>query len=201
MYTLVEGKIAVEIARSTIESHLGANKEPSPQAPERFNKKSGVFVTLKTNPDHDLRGCIGFPEPTVALIDALRDSAISAATRDPRFPPVRLPEMDNLLVEVSLLTSPEPVIVKNHKEYLKRIQVGRDGLIIQRGPRKGLLLPQVPVEQGWDIKTYLENLCWKAGIASDGWMDRLTTIWRFEGQVFSEKSPRGPVVQIPLKGC
>ena len=169
MYTLVEGEIAVKIARTTIESHLGANGGRGPQAPDRFNRKSGVFVTLKTHPGHDLRGCIGFPEPTASLIDALRDGAISAATRDPRFPPVKLSDMENLLVEVSLLTQPEPVIVKSHKEYLKRIKVGRDGLIIQRGPRKGLLLPQVPIEQGWDVKTYLENLCWKAGIAPDGW--------------------------------
>jgi uncharacterized protein (TIGR00296 family) len=198
MYSIEDGKLAVSIARKTIETYLKDKKTPDFKVPKHFNENSGVFVTLNSYPKHNLRGCIGYPEPHEPLINALVDSAINAATRDPRFPSVKLKEMDKLVVEVSLLTPPEPVEAKNPQDYLELIQIGRDGLIVEKGASRGLLLPQVPVEWKWDVDEFLSHTCMKAGLPADCWLHESTRFFKFSAVVFSEDKPRGKITQREL---
>ncbi len=195
-----EGEKAVDIARKTVDFYVSEGDRYEPKdVPKKFKEKMGVFVTLEKQPGNDLRGCIGYPEPIAPLIDALIDSAISAASRDPRFRPVRESELSHLTVEVSVLTPPEKIIVKKPEEYVKKIKVGRDGLIVKRGWYSGLLLPQVPVEWGWDEKEFLSQTCHKAGLPPDAWRDKGTEVQSFQGQVWCEEEPKGKIVRKELK--
>ena len=181
-----EGELLLKIARENIADYLNGAQYCIPSdLPEIFHEKLGVFVTLSIN--SNLRGCIGYPEPYMPLIDGLLDVSIAAAVEDPRFNPLSYDELKNIDVEVSVLTKPELVEVTSFNDYLEVLKVGRDGLIIENGYHRGLLLPQVPVEQKWDIKTFLENLCYKAGLTSDKWKDENTKIYSFQAQIFEEK--------------
>lgn len=193
-----EGRLAVEIARRRIESYLSGEKMELPPLPPSFKEKMGVFVTLNTYPGRELRGCIGYPEPVLPLIDALMDAAISAATRDPRFMPVKPREMDSIVVEVTLLTPPEEIRYSDPEELPGKIRIGRDGLIAQEGPFRGLLLPQVPVEWGWDAETFLDQTCIKAGIPPGDWREGRVRFFRFQGEIFAEETPRGEVKRVEL---
>ena len=192
-----DGEIAVRYARAVVENHVAGRAIPEFEFGEVFGKKMGAFVTLNTYPDKMLRGCIGIPEPIMALKDAIHESAVSA-TRDPRFPPLSKNEVDKIVVEVTALTPPQPIEVENPADYVKHIEVGRDGLIAERGFWRGLLLPQVPVEYGWDAGQFLSQTCVKAGLPPDAWMDGETKIYRFQGEVFSETEPYGEVKRIEL---
>ncbi|WP_457611869.1 TIGR00296 family protein, partial [Methanocaldococcus sp.] len=163
LLTLEEGTFAVRYARAVIESHLSGKELIVKDYPEIFNEKRGCFCTLHTYPERELRGCIGIPEPIMPLIEALREAALGSI-RDPRFPPVTLEEMDHIVIEVSILTPPQLIKVNHPREYLEKIKIGEDGLIIEYGPYRGLLLPQVPVEYGWDVEEFLAHLCLKAGL-------------------------------------
>jgi uncharacterized protein (TIGR00296 family) len=190
---LAEGRKLVEIARKTIEKWVREKKEYEPSDyPKEFNENAGVFATLHTYPGKELRGCIGFAEPLMPLIRALIQASISV-TRDPRFPPLSPGELDKVVVEVSVLTPPELMKVKSPRDYPEKIRIGRDGLMIERGPFRGLLLPQVPVEWKWDGKAFLENLCMKAGLSPDQWLEEGTKIYRFHSVIFAEERPGGPV--------
>jgi hypothetical protein len=200
MYSLKEGTLAVSIARRTVEGWVQGKKDQKPprDLPESFKRDSGVFVTLNTFPAKELRGCIGYPEPVMPLIEAIMDSARSASTRDPRFPPVTPRELDKIVVEVSLLTPPEQIHVKSPKEYLEVIKIGRDGLIADNGILRGLLLPQVPVEWKWTVHEFLDHTCNKAGLPMDAWTDPETKMYRFTAEIFDEVKPRGEIVARPL---
>lgn len=199
MYSSEDGKLAVSLARRAIEAFVQGKdfKEPR-DIPEKFKKKSGVFVTLSSFPDRELRGCIGYPEPIMPLIEALVDSACSAAARDPRFPPVSVRELGKIVVEVSLLTPPELIKVKDPKEYLQAIIIGRDGLIADNGFGRGLLLPQVPVEYDWSVHEFLDHTCMKAGLPAAAWTERSTNMYRFTAEIFDEVKPAGEVEPRPL---
>ncbi len=201
MYSLEEGTLAVSLARKVVEGWVQGNKKefkPPRELPGAFTRDSGVFVTLNTYPEKELRGCIGYPEPVMPLIDAIIDSARSAATRDPRFPPVTAKELDRIVVEVSLLTPPELIHVKSPKEYLEVIKIGRDGLIADNGILRGLLLPQVPIEWKWTVHEFLDHTCNKAGLPMDAWTDPETKMYRFTAEIFDEVKPRGEIVARPL---
>jgi uncharacterized protein len=189
-----EGEIAVRLARQAVEAEVRGTGEGRVDAPEAFREKRGVFVTLSQYPGHLLRGCIGFPEPIFSLASAILQAA-QHACHDPRFEDLGEGELDGIVVEVTVLTVPEELKVKDRKELPKVVQVGRDGLIVEQGPYRGLLLPQVPVEWGWDAEEFLGQTCMKAGMAPDMWLDRRTTLYRFEGEIFAEESPRGRVVR------
>jgi len=103
--------------------------------------------------------------------------------------------MKNIVVEVTVLTQPREIIVNNSKEYLKKIKIGRDGLIVRNSGRTGLLLPQVPVEWSWDVKEFLEHTCNKAGLSRDCWKNANTIFESFRGIIFHEVEPNGEVVQ------
>lgn len=192
MLSLDEGTLAVKTARIVIEEYVRTDRVPMVELPATFNDLSGVFVTLKVA--GDLRGCIGYPYPDLPLSKALVDAAVQAATQDPRFPRVRSAELDSIAVEVTLLSEPELLRVKPI-ERPKHIAIGRDGIIVEYGLYRGLLLPQVPVEQGWGPEEYLEYGCLKAGISPDMWVDEKTKVSTFQGQIFQEKAPRGEVVE------
>jgi uncharacterized protein (TIGR00296 family) len=150
---LKDGEFAVKFARKTIEMWVSERKTPvTPKVPKMFKEKSGVFTTLHTYPDHELRGCIGLPYPNKPLIEAIRESAVSV-TMDPRFPKLGEEELEKVIVEVSILTKPEKIKVKSPYEYLEKIKTGKDGLVIRNDAQAGLLLPQVSTEYGWNVKT------------------------------------------------
>ena len=198
MYSDEDGSLAVKIARTVVDCHVNKEKAPEFKVPEIFKKNSGVFVTLTTHPSDELRGCIGYPEPIMPLIDAIMDAAVSACSRDPRFPPVRQSELKHIRVETSLLTPPEEVRVSRPKEYVSKVKVGDDGLIVQRSWARGLLLPQVPVEWGWDAEEFLSQTCIKAGLMPDAWLQEGTKIFKFQAEVFSESKPGGEVKRRKL---
>ncbi|MEM2538561.1 MAG: TIGR00296 family protein [Candidatus Methanomethylicia archaeon] len=135
--SLEEGKLLVKLARNAVEEYLKTRKRI--RVPEGLPKKlmqpCGVFVTINSvqNGEKELRGCIGLPYPTTPLAEAVIESAISSATQDPRFYPLSLEELDKVIFEVSVLTPPQLVEVKNPSEYPSKIKVGVDGLIIERG--------------------------------------------------------------------
>lgn len=198
-----EGSFLVKLARKAVEDYLKTGKHAKiPMGvSEKLLKPCGVFVTInKLEGDQKaLRGCIGFPYPTTPLVEAVVESAISAATQDPRFPPVSLGELDHVVFEVSVLTPPETVEVKNPKEYCAQIKVGEDGLIVERGVCKGLLLPQVPVEWEWDEETFLCQCCLKAGLPPDSWLVKGTKIYKFSSIIAEELSPKGDVVMVDMR--
>ncbi|WP_010478670.1 TIGR00296 family protein [Thermococcus zilligii] len=196
------GEFLVKLARKAVEEHVrhGKTIKPPRDTPPELWEKMGVFVTLNRQgvpPQMALRGCIGFPLPIYPLVEATIKAAIYAAVDDPRFPPVRESELDDIVVEVSVLTPPEPV-EGPPEERPKKIKVGRDGLLIEKGIYSGLLLPQVPIEWGWDEEEFLAQTCWKAGLPPDCWLDEDTRVYRFTAEIFEEEYPRGPVKRKPL---
>lgn len=191
MLSLNQAKKAIHFARSVLSATVNNKPIPKETLSDVFKHHHGVFTTLHQYPSHMLRGCIGIPEPIMTLKKALIESAQSV-THDPRFPPLRNDELDHIIVEITILSKPVPL--ENKKEnMLDEIVVGRDGLIVEQGFYKGLLLPQVPVEQKWDTKTFVEQTCLKAGLPSDAWLNETTVIKTFTGQIFSEEEPFGPV--------
>jgi uncharacterized protein (TIGR00296 family) len=181
-----EGKFLIKIAREAIETFIKEQKkiDVPENTPDTLKENMGAFVTL--NKEGLLRGCIGYPEPIAPLINAVIDVAISAAFNDPRFSPVTLSELDDLEIEVSILTKPELIEVNQPEEYMDNIKVGVDGLIIERGPYKGLLLPQVALEWGWNVEEFLYNTCVKAGLTADCWLYPDVKVYKFGSQIFNE---------------
>ena len=197
-----EGKFLIQLARTTVKKYLETgekNKSPK-DTTKKFFEHCGVFVTInnRRRGEKELRGCIGYPYPTSPLVEAVIDSAINAATQDPRFEPLSLDELGKVMFEVSVLTPPELVEVANPKEYLSKIKVGEDGLIVEKGYYKGLLLPQVPVEWGWCEEEFLCQCCVKAGIPMDSWLTKGVKIYKFKGIVFEEETPMGEVKRVQL---
>ena len=164
-----DGVLLVKAARKAVTEFLsnGNRIKLESDLEKKFSFNSGVFVTLN-NPD-GLRGCIGFPLPEKKLAYAIVDGAIAAATEDPRFSPVNRKELDDIVFEVTVLTPPVEIDVSDPMEYLSKIKVGRDGLIIRHSFSSGLLLPQVPVEYGWNVEEFLQHTCEKAGLLKDFW--------------------------------
>ncbi len=199
--TLEEGEYLVKLARKAIEERLKTGEAIRPsEASEKLTQECGVFVTLNRVEDgtHILRGCIGFPYPVMPLAEAVVEAALGAAFEDPRFHPVSKDEMEHIAVEVSVLTPPEVIRVEDPSEYPEKIVIGRDGLIVGRGVRRGLLLPQVAVEWGWDAEEFLTNCCIKAGLPPDAWLDKRTEVSRFQAIIFAEEGPGGPVRKVSL---
>ena len=193
-----DGNTIVKTARMIVTEYLknGTKIKLEKEFKNNFSFKSGVFVTL--NSTLGLRGCIGYPLPDKSLFNALEDAAISAATEDPRFSPVKYKELDSITFEVTVLTPPKKVIVSKPEEYLSQIKVGRDGLIVKHGFYSGLLLPQVPIEYGWDEEEFLEYTCEKAGLPKNYWKNSETEIQKFEGIVFKEEKPNGRIIREVL---
>lgn len=189
--TLEQGKYLVKLARSSIAFHF-QNKQTA--AENKFKEKQGVFVTLKTAED-ELRGCIGYAEPVYPLEEALIKAATSAAFKDPRFPSLKEKELDEIKIEISILTKPELIKVSSPDEYPNKIKIGQDGLIIESDSFSGLLLPQVATEHKLNAKQFLDNLCLKAGLLIDTWKEGDCKIYKFQAQIFSEEFPNGKIIE------
>ena len=170
----------IKIARETLQYHLAGKKPPELKIDDpTLLEKRGVFVTLRKN--GELRGCIGIILPQKELAQAVRDMAIESATGDPRFPPVSLKELKEIEIEISVLTV--PVRVSSPDE----IVLGRDGVIVKKGFRQGVFLPQVADETGWTKEQFLSALCaHKAGLDPDAWKNPDTELYIFQAEVFSE---------------
>ncbi len=171
-------KFLLDLARRTIKHHL----EKGGRLKEKFKdpllqEKRGAFVTLKV--ENELRGCIGYPMPHKSLVETVIDCSIAAATQDFRFPSIKEEELARLKIEISVLTLPRQV------KDVSEIKIGEHGIIVSKGPHRGLLLPQVPVEWDWDLETFLNHGCLKAGLAEDEWK-KGASIEIFAAQVFSE---------------
>lgn len=175
------------LARKSVETAVRDQKlyEPPVSESPSLQQERGIFVTLKEK--GELRGCIGLITPEKPLYLGVRDAATYAALRDPRFPPVTPGELSQLEYEVSVLTPFRRVFDVN------QIRVGRDGLLMIQGNNQGILLPQVPVEQGWDRKTFLDQACRKAGLPYKAWQDDATDIFTFSAIVFGERKAPEPL--------
>ena len=201
-----EGEFLVKLARKAVGKYLTTgkiSKMPKNVSP-KLKERCGVFVTINSVEqcgERELRGCIGLPYPTNMLAEAVIESAISSATQDPRFYPMKAEELDQVVLEVSVLTPLEPVEVKNPREYCSKIKVGRDGLVIERSYCKGLLLPQVPVEWKWDEETFLCQCCVKAGLPPDSWLLKDTKIYKFQAIIFEEVSPKGKIIRKEIENA
>jgi uncharacterized protein (TIGR00296 family) len=186
MLTKSQGKKLLALARDTIkEAFSGEIPEVSQDIKNEFHEKQGVFVTLHEK--GKLRGCIGYPMPSLPLFEAIISAARSAAFQDPRFSPLRKEEMDFIDLEISVLTIPELIDVKLPEEYIDKINIGEDGLIIKFGMASGLLLPQVATEYEWTEEEFLMHTCNKAGLHSEAWKEDDVKLYKFQAQIFSEK--------------
>ncbi|MCQ2964982.1 MAG: TIGR00296 family protein [archaeon] len=184
MLTQEDGDYLLKIAKEAIETFVKTNRKieiPS-DCPNYMKEDLGVFVTLNKN--QNLRGCIGYPEPIMPLINAIIDSAISAAVRDPRFPQVSENELEDLDYEITVLTKPQLIEVKTPEEYPTKVNIGEDGLIVEKGFFKGLLLPQVATEYNMSSEEFLSHTCIKAGIRPNAWLNENVEVYKFQGQIF-----------------
>ncbi len=175
-----EKKELLKIARKTVESFVSSGKVPKFEIKdERLKEIQGAFVTI--NEGGRLRGCIGNIVGVKPLWETVRDMAVEAATRDPRFPPVEKGELGKIEIEVSVLSP-----LKKAKP--EEIVLGRDGVVVKKGFHQGVYLPQVATETGWSKDEFLSSLCLhKAGLPADAWKDPSTELYIFQAEVFSEK--------------
>jgi uncharacterized protein (TIGR00296 family) len=201
IFTPKESEFLVKLARNSVEEYLSYHHilETPKATPAKLLQKFGAFVTLNTVTNHtrQLRGCIGYPYPLKKLVRAVIESAVNAATQDPRFHPVILSELEEITFEISVLTQPQPVQAEKLIHLPSKITVGTDGLMVDNGLNRGLLLPQVPMEYKWNEQDFLSQTCIKAGLTPDCWLMRNTKIHKFQCIIMSEDSPRG---LIKVKG-
>ena len=181
MRSLLTGEKLVRMAREAIKQYLETGKMPEPDSSDpELREMRGIFVTLHKH--GDLRGCIGMIEPTMPLCSAIEHYACHAAFRDMRFPPVSKGELEDIDIEVSLLSPLQRV------KDPSQIKMGTHGVVVKRGKCAGVFLPQVAAETGWSREEFLSNLCChKAGLAPDAWEDPGTELYCFTVQVFKEE--------------
>lgn len=170
----------LRLARGTLQAHFRG--EPAPRLAsdraETFGEPRGLFVTLHRH--GDLRGCIGTLAATGDLTRVVSEFALRAAFEDPRFPPLEERELSECEIEISVLTAPRLI------ESPDEIEIGRDGLILELEGRRGLLLPQVATEWGFDRERFLAELSRKAGLPPAAWRRPGARVWVFQAEVFSE---------------
>ena len=168
------------LARGTLESHFRRQPPPrlSSDRAEAFGEPRGLFVTLRK--DGALRGCIGTLSPTGDLTRCVSEYALRAALEDPRFVPLTEDELPRCGIEISVLSAPRVI------EGPAEIEIGRDGLILELRGYRGLLLPQIAEEWGFDAERFLAEVARKAGLSPDAWRDADARVWAFQAEVFSE---------------
>jgi AmmeMemoRadiSam system protein A len=176
-FTPGEREELLRIARdAAIACVSGGNMPEAPPAHPKLSTPGAAFVTLRKG--GRLRGCIGYTEPCAPLYRVVRECAVAAATEDPRFPRVTKEEVADLRIEISVLTPLSPIRPED-------VRVGVHGLQIRKGGNRGLLLPQVAVEQGWDRRMFLSQVCRKAGLPPDAWKED-AELYSFTAEVFEE---------------
>jgi AmmeMemoRadiSam system protein A len=176
-YSPEERRILLSLAHRSIESALA--KQPLEATPpnQHLAEPRGAFTTLHLG--GQLRGCIGYVLPNGPLYQTIAETACAAALDDPRFAPVTEEEAPYLKIEISVLSVPQAI-------RPEEVVVGKHGLLVLMGARRGLLLPQVPVEWGWDRETFLDQTCLKAGLPGDAWK-RGAELHAFTAEVFGEE--------------
>ena len=200
------GIYLVKLARHAAEIWVKGSKKPQPlePIPEQAKFKTGAFVTVKITKGQEkhLRGCIGYILGIDSLYKEVIDLARASTLNDPRFPPVTVDELPNLVFEVTVMTPPERIDYDSPQNLLNQIVVPRDGLIVKLGRFQGLLLPQVPVEQGWNSEEFLSYTCRKAYLPMDAWKKEKVIVEKFQGIIFSETEPYGEIIRQELdKSC
>jgi len=178
MFTEAQQRALVEIARDAVAEHVAGRTGGTPRV-EDLPEASGAFVTLKKK--GELRGCIGTLECRAPLAEEVARVAVCAAREDPRFEPVRASELDEIDVEVSVLGPLEEIDPFDPAA----IVVGVHGLVVERGYRRGLLLPQVATELNWDREAFIAHTCLKAGLPADAWRSG-AKVYRFAAEVFGD---------------
>lgn len=172
-------KALLRLARTTISNRLGREEPPAEtETTGALSEPAGAFVTLHKH--GRLRGCIGTFSADSPVRSTVRDMALAAAFRDPRFPPLGSEELADIDLEISVLTPMREIA------SIDEIEVGRHGIYITQGPYSGVLLPQVATENHWDRQTFLEQTCYKAGLDTNAWKSKKTKIYVFSAQVFGE---------------
>lgn len=198
-----EGEFLLRVARRTVEEYIKTGNviEIKEKTSPKLEQLHGVFVTINSYDDNErkLRGCIGYPYPTAKLTRAVVECSISAATQDPRFRPISKNELREIVFEISVLTKPRQVEVEHPKHLPSKIEIGKDGLIVEKGFHKGLLLPQVPVEWNWDSEEFLCQSCLKAGLPPDCWLTEKTKIHKFSCIIIRETAPNGTIEVIDMR--
>jgi AmmeMemoRadiSam system protein A len=171
-------KLLLKIARDAIISHIQSGSTPCLELPKpELQEKRGCFVSVKIN--GKLRGCIGNFISVKPLYQLVQEMAISAATRDPRFYPMKNEDLAAFSLEISVLTPLRKI------SSIEEIEVGVHGLYIEKNFSRGVLLPQVAVEYGWDRETFLKQTSMKAGLEPDDWQEG-ADIYIFSADIFSE---------------
>jgi AmmeMemoRadiSam system protein A len=183
--TAVQKRELLQLARSSIAAHMMGLPLPPAGLPELHETHNGVFVSLHI--EDRLRGCIGYVEGLRSLPEAVQETAVSAATRDPRFAPLSADELDQVEIEISVLSPLFKI------ESLAEIKLGKHGVMLRLGRHQGLLLPQVALHHNWEaasngVETFLAHVCQKAGLSPDGWKNSEVEIYIFEAEIFSEGS-------------
>lgn len=184
MLSALGRRTLILVARERITSHLAGREPHYPQRLPELETPTGAFVSLHLahGLEARLRGCIGRITSDRPLYDTVRETAFSAAFRDPRFPPLESDELDNLLIEISVLSALVRV------DDARAIDPGVHGILIEQGRNSGLLLPQVAAQHRWDRTTFLEQTCRKAGLAPEAWRSPDTVLCTFTAEVFDEAS-------------
>jgi AmmeMemoRadiSam system protein A len=172
------------VARAAIWHRLGLGAAPEVPETGALGDRRGAFVTLRRG--GELRGCIGRFDPEGSLARTVADMAVAAAFEDPRFPPLRPEEIHDLELHVSALGPRHPL------PDPARLRVGEHGLAVRQGWHRGVLLPVVAVERGWDAPTFLKHACLKAGLRPDAWLDPATTVEVFDAEEFGEPARENP---------
>jgi AmmeMemoRadiSam system protein A len=180
-YTPEERKLLLEVAHEAILARLEAREIPLFTPSRHLCEPRGAFTTLYHH--RKLRGCVGYPTASLQLFRTIIETARAAAFDDPRFVPLTVAEANDLTISISVLSPLKPISPE-------QVEVGRHGLLISQGDKRGLLLPQVPVEHGWDRVTFLEQTCRKAGLALDAWKTG-ATIEAFTAEVFGDAEAEG----------
>jgi len=175
----LERRSLLRAAREAIAAHLSGRKASLPPATGGLGAACGAFVTLRRLADEELRGCVGQMEASEPLLETVAEMAVAAATRDGRFAPVSASELDSLRIEISVLSA--LALIRPSE-----VEVGRHGLLLRCGDRRGVLLPQVPVEYGWDRQAFLAHTCEKAGLPADTWSRPGVELQGFTATVFGE---------------
>ncbi len=173
--------VLIKLARKSIEVVLNIESDDPKIDPAKYpvlDSKSGVFVTIKIGTE--LRGCIGYITTDKPLVETIKDAATAAAFQDPRFPPLQQSEYHGIDLEISILSEPYPM-----NDY-NEIVLGEHGLILEEHGKRGLLLPQVPLEHGMDKNQFLNAICRKAGLPEEEWKERKLNMYLFTATVFSE---------------
>jgi AmmeMemoRadiSam system protein A len=177
-----ERRALLAAAREAIAAHLAGRAPVLPRATGSLAEPRGAFVSLHRRGDGELRGCVGLLWPEAPLAETVARMAVSAATADERFVPVTPAELAGLTIEVSALSRLAPI-------RAEEVELGRHGLMVRSGERRGVLLPQVPVDHGWERDVFLAQTCRKAGLAADAWRAPGTSLEGFTATVFSDEDP------------